>query len=62
MNKPVAKLTDQNGNTLNLLAICVRALKKSGNYHQIDELRDKVLNSKSQSEAIGHMGTYCDLR
>lgn len=60
-DKPHVQITGQNGNTLNLVAICTRALKKNGLHKEAEELSSKVFDCKSQDEAIQLMGEYCVL-
>lgn len=60
-SKPKVKLTGMNSNTMNLLAICNKALKKAGQTKEAEELSEKVFASKSPDEAIQNMMKYCDV-
>lgn len=57
--KPVVTVT--NGNTAAILGQVSRALKRAGRYDKADEVRKRVLASKSQQEALTIMHEYADL-
>lgn len=59
--KPKAKVTGENANVFNTLAICTLALKKAGQRDKITELTEKVFASGSYEEALSIMGEYCEL-
>ncbi len=61
-NKPVVRITGQNGNTLNLASICAIALKRNGMRKEADELSSRVFDCKSQDEAIKMFAEYCILQ
>lgn len=62
MKKPIAKITGENSNTLVLLSICTKALKRDNQPEKAKELTERVFNSGSQKEAIDIMGEYCELK
>lgn len=61
MEKPKVKLIGEDTNTLNLLSICTRALKKAGQRDRAKELTGKVFAAKSYEEALSFMTEYCDV-
>lgn len=61
--KPVAKLLGQNGNVFNLMAICIRAMRKAGyNQTQVHNFRHEVMDSGSYDEALQIMMKWCEVR
>jgi hypothetical protein len=62
VKKPKVTLTGENGNTLNLLSICSKALKSVGMNDRAKELQQKVFDAKSYEEALALMGEYCDVQ
>jgi single-stranded DNA-binding protein len=60
-NKPKIKLTGQDGNVFNLIAIASRALKKSGKNKEADEMRKKIFACDSYSKAITIISEYCKI-
>ena len=59
--KPKAKVTGENGNTMNVLCICTKVLKDAGKKDKIKELTERVFNAESYEDAIKIMGEYCEL-
>ena len=60
--KPKAKLTGENGNVFNLMAICSRALKNAKMPDKASEMCDKITKTaKSYEEALTIMSEYCDV-
>ena len=58
--KPTAKVIGQNGNTLNVLAICNKALRRSGQDEKTKELTEKVFSAGSYEEALHIMQEYVE--
>jgi two-component SAPR family response regulator len=58
--KPKVQLVGQNGNVFNLLGICVKALKKAGQYEEAQELQKRVLACGSYDEALALMLEYVE--
>ena len=58
--KPKVQLVGQDGNVFNLLGICTRALKKSGQDEEAKELQKRVLSSGSYDEALALMLKYVE--
>ena len=56
-----AKVTGQDGNVFNLIAICTKALKKAGQNEAVKEMQNKVFQSDSYHSAIAVMSEYCEL-
>ena len=61
MNKPECKLIGANGNIFSLLAIASRTLTRAGLRDEDQEMRDKVLASKSYDEALCIIGDYVEI-
>lgn len=59
--KPIVKLTGENGNVFNLIAICGTALKKVNQYDLAKKMQDEVFASKSYNEALAIMAKYCEI-
>jgi len=59
--KPKVKLTGQDGNVFNLVAICSKALKSNGQKDQIDQMKNRIVSSKSYDEALSIMADYCEI-
>lgn len=49
------------GNIYFVLGLVQRELRKQRRINDFNELRDKVLNSKSYDEALSHIREYVDL-
>jgi hypothetical protein len=58
--KPKVKLVGKDGNVFNLLGICTRALKQSGQPEKATELKNRVMSSGSYEEALSLMLEYVD--
>lgn len=52
MEKPLVKLTGENGNVFNIIGIVMRALKKAGYPDKAKEYQDKVLACHSYDEVL----------
>lgn len=61
-NKPIAKVTGEDGNVFATLSICVTALKKAKMRVEADELSKKVFKAGSYDEALAVMSEYCELQ
>jgi len=60
--KPKVKLIGQNGNVFNLIGICSRALRDTGQSEKIKEMTTKITETaKSYEEALSIMMDYCDI-
>jgi len=57
-DKPIAYITNENGNVLSTLSICRRALSKIGRDSEADEMKGRVFESESWDEAISIMNEY----
>lgn len=62
MSKPVCKLTDQNGNVFNLIAIVRKTLEKAGLKQQVSEFTSEVMDAGSYDEALQVMMKYVEVR
>jgi hypothetical protein len=60
-NKPQVKLTGQNGNVFNLMALCRSALRNAGQTKEANEMCDKIYQSGSYDEALIIMQEYCEV-
>lgn len=58
--KPYAPLIGSNGNTMNLLAIASKALKRAGQREQATEMQQRVFACGSYGEALMIMCEYVD--
>jgi hypothetical protein len=58
--KPQVQLVGQDGNVFNLLNICVRALKKAGQYEESQELQKRVWECGSYEKALSIMLEYVE--
>lgn len=56
--KVEVKLTGENGNIYNLLAITKKAMTKIGQFDEADEMMKKVFKAGSYDEALGIIGEY----
>lgn len=63
-SKPVVQLTGQDGNVFNLMAICSRALERSGQPDKAQEMYDKITKGEGVDyyKALAIMMEYCDVR
>lgn len=61
MKKPKVNLSGANGNVFNLGSICSNALEDAGQKEQAQEMRRKIIRSKSYDEALQVMMQYCDV-
>lgn len=61
--KPIVYFNSQggSGNIYHILGLVQRELRKQRRINDFNELRDKVLNSKSYDEALRHIRKYVDL-
>ena len=59
--KPIVKLLGENANTMNLLAICTKALKRSGQPDRAKELTARIFDCGSYHEALHIMSEYCEI-
>jgi len=62
MKKPSVKLIGENGNTMNLLSICTRALKRDGQAEKARELTQKIFNAASYKDALKILGEYVNIK
>lgn len=62
MNKPVCKLTGEDGNIFNLVGKASRVLKEKGLREQAQEMTSKVFSSSSYEEAISIIGEYVKIK
>lgn len=51
--KPECKLTDQNGNIFNLIAIAKRTLKENGMEQEAEELVSRIIE-KGEAQSYSH--------
>ena len=58
--KPKAELIGADGNVFNLIAISVKALKRSGMHQEATEMANRIYASQSYDEALGIMNEYVD--
>ena len=58
--KPKVQLVGKDGNVLNLLGICTRALKQAGQSEEAKELQSRVTSSGSYTEALAIMLEYIE--
>jgi hypothetical protein len=58
--RPKVQLVGQDGNVFNLLGICVRTLKRAGQYEEAKELRKRVLECGSYDMALSIMLEYVE--
>ena len=61
MKKPVCKLIGEDGNIFNLLAIARRALLEDDLIPEANEMRDRVMASKSYNEALAIISEYVEI-
>jgi hypothetical protein len=61
MVKPKVKLSGQNGNVFNLIAICKCALRMSNLSALADEMSKRCTSAKSYDEALAIMMEYCEV-
>jgi len=61
MTKPVCKLIGEDGNIFNLMGIASRTLKKVGMKEEAKEMTDRILNSKSYTEALAIISEYVEI-
>lgn len=60
MTKPLVKLSGENGNVFNLIAICRTALKRAGQSQRADEMTKKIMSeAKDYDHALRIMMEYC---
>lgn len=62
VEKPVAKVTGEDGNVFVTIGICTKVLKKAGKEDKANELTDRCFAAESYEEALAIMGEYCELR
>ena len=61
MEKPKCKLSGENGNIFNLLALAGKALKKAGLKEQAAEMGERAWASGSYDEALAIIQEYVDV-
>ena len=61
MEKPRVKLTGENGNVFNLIAICSKALKEAGQADKAKEMGEKIFKCGSYDKALAIMMDYCEV-
>lgn len=59
--KPVCKLIGENGNIFNLLGKASRALKNAGEWKSVDEMTERVLQSRCYEEALQVIMEYVEV-
>ena len=59
--KPVVKLVGENGNVMNLLAVCTKAMKAADMALEAGNMRDEVFNAGSYDEALQIMMKHCEV-
>lgn len=52
MEKPLVKLTEEDGNIFSIMGTCTKALKRIGQYEKAKELTNKIFSSSSYEEAL----------
>ena len=60
-NKPKCKLTGQDGNIFNLMAVVKKALVDAGQRDKVQPMIDEVTSSKSYDEALSKFFKYVDV-
>lgn len=60
-NKPKCALIGQDGNIFNLMGIASRTLKNNGMKEEAKEMCDRIVQSKSYSEALCIMTEYVEV-
>jgi len=61
-NKPKVKLSGENGNVFNLMAICSKALKEAGLQDKAKEMTNKITTTaKSYDQALQIMMEFCEV-
>ena len=60
-NKPKCKLTGQNGNIFNLMAVVKTALVDADQRDKVQPMIDEVTSSKSYDEALSIFFKYVDV-
>jgi two-component SAPR family response regulator len=58
--KPKVQLVGEDGNVFNLLGICIKALKRVGQYEEAQELQKRALKCGSYEEALSIMLEYVE--
>lgn len=59
--KPKCKLTGENGNIFNLMAIASRTLRVNGKDKEAEEMNARVFECESYDEALRIIGEYVDI-
>lgn len=59
--KPRCKLSGENGNIFNLVAIAVRVLRDNGKEKEADELNERVWDCETYEDALAVIGEYLDI-
>ena len=59
--RPKAKVSGEDGNVFNLIAICSKALKKAKQGDRAKEMQERIFKSDSYEQALRIMGEYCKL-
>ena len=60
-DKPTVKLSGQDGNVFNLIAICSRELKRAGLNDEAKTMTEEIFASGSYDEALQIMMNYVDV-
>lgn len=60
--KPTCKLIGTDGNIFALMGRATECLRKHNLHHQVSDMRNDVMNSKSYSEALLKLMDYVKIR
>lgn len=61
MEKPICELIGEDGNIFNLMGKASKTLKRAGLSDKVDEMINKVKQSKSYSQALNVIGEYVEI-
>lgn len=59
--RPKVKLSGQDGNVFNLIAICSKELRKNNLIKEEQEMKQRIYSCRSYSEALQIMSEYCEV-
>lgn len=59
--KPRCKLSGENGNIFNLVAIAVRVLRDNGKEKEADELNARIWDCETYEDALAVIGEYLEI-
>lgn len=59
--RPKVKLSGQDGNVFNLIAICSKELRKNNLINEEQEMKQRIYSCHSYSEALQIMSEYCEV-